>query len=288
MNKKLLFSISSLVLSTFVTYSQNAIPNPGFETWLSGEPIGGWGTINGLQPGSCTQATGVDAHSGNSAVKLTSILNKGLGGILPGAVATGTFNINIFAFDEGVAFNLHPDSLTGWYKSAPVNNDLGQIIGILTRWNGTERDTIATADFEVNGVQSSYLRFKKEFNYLLAGDPDTMQVICISGEAEINNQLWIDDLGLVYNPSVGINDAPSGERIEVYPNPVSENLFVDMSGINDSKILIFDITGKRIAQYNLEEKINRINISSFAKGLYLYQVITENKATLNTGKFVVK
>ena len=100
--------------------------------------------------------------------------------------------------------------------------------------------------------------------------------------------MYIDDLGLVYNPTIGIDNTPAEEKIGVYPNPVSENIHVDMAGIKDANIAIFDLTGKKVAQYELEEKVSRINVSALAKGLYVYQLNTENNAVLKTGKFVVK
>ena len=287
MNKKILISISLLLL-TFVTYSQNAIPNPGFENWLSGEPTGGWGSLNGIQPGSSTQATGVDAHNGNSAVKLTSLFNSTFGGTLLGAIGTGVINLNTFNLDYGIQFNLLPDSLVGWYKYTPTNNDVGEIDGILTRWNGSQRDTVAKATFNMQTIQATYIKFKAEFNYLLSGNPDTLQIILATGQVEVNNQLWVDDLGLVYNPSVGLKDDATKQYIDIYPNPVTENLFVDISGIKNSNLIIYDVTGKKSSEYNLENKINKINVSNFAKGLYVYQIINENNNELKIGKFIVR
>ena len=43
-----------------------------------------------------------------------------------------------------------------------------------------------------------------------------------------------------------------------------------------------------VAQHQLNEKVTRINVAGMAKGLYIYQLNSEHREVLKTGKFIVK
>jgi len=291
MIKKLLSFTAASLFAFFATTAQNVIPNANFESW-SGNDAAGWDNLNDVFPplttGSCVKATlAADIHTGTAAIILTT---KNIGQIAPGTAATGTIDIGTQTVGGGVPFALYPDSLTGWYKYTPQGNDAGNIVGILFNAN---RDTLAIAVFFPSGTVSSYTYFKSVFTYRVAIDnvvTEALFVLASSGMTggQADTKLYVDDLGLVYNPTVGVDNTPATERLNVYPNPVSENLHVDMAGTQNSNITIFDVTGKKVAQHNLNEKVNNINIANLAKGLYVYQLNAENKEVLKTGKFIVK
>jgi hypothetical protein len=289
MIKKLLSITTITAFAVFTATAQNAIPNADFELW-TGQDATGWDNLNdiplGLGAGSCTKATaGADIHGGTAAIILTT--KSILGNIAPGTAATGTIDFQTQQVTGGVAFNLLPDSLTGWYKYIPVGNDAGNIVGILFN---TNRDTIAVATFFPAGTVNTYMYFKTAFEYRLSETPtEALFVLASSGRTGgvANSKLYVDDLGLVYNPTVGVEEA-SADKIAVYPNPVSENLFVNMAGISGASVSVFDITGKKVMQHNLTEKLNSINVASLANGMYVYQVSNNAKEILKTGKFIVK
>ncbi len=288
MFKKLLSFTAASLVAVFATTAQTTIPNGNMETW-SGQNATGWNNLNGVATGSCTKVTaGADVHGGTAAMLLTT--KSVFGNTAPGTAATANINLLQQTITGGIAFTGRPDSLTGWYKYVPVGSDAGNIVGLL--FNAT-RDTVASAVFFPAGTVNSYTYFKAEFAYRTVVDNviDTAVFILASSGAtggQVNTKMYIDDLGLVYNPTVGVNDVPAAQKIGVYPNPVSENLHVDMAGIPNGNIQMFDLTGKKVAQYKLDEKVTRINITQLAKGLYVYQLSDESNATLKTGKFVVK
>lgn len=288
--KKILLSIGSAILFSGIVSAQNAIPNSGFETW-TGNDAQGWDNLNdiplSLGVGSCVKATNAaDIHLGTAAIILTT--KSIIGQIAPGTAATGTIDFNTQSVTGGVPFTLRPDSLTGWYKYTPVGSDAGNIVGILFNAN---RDTIAVATFFPAAAVGAYTYFKTEFVYNLPDVPtEALFVLASSGRTggQANTKLYVDDLGLVYNPTVGVDNVNPTEKIGVYPNPVSENLNVNMAGIQNANISIFDITGKKVAQHDLNEKTSRINLTGLAKGLYVYQLNSVNNEVLKTGKFIVK
>jgi hypothetical protein len=290
MIKKLLSVTAVSLAAVFAVSAQTTIPNGNFESW-NGNEATGWTSLNNVAPplttGSCVKATApADIHGGTGAVILTT--KNIIGNIAPGTVATGaTINLASQSLSGGIDFSGRPDSLTGWYKYTPVGSDAGNIVGIL--FNST-RDTVATAVFFPAGTVSSYTYFKAEFTYRIPDAVDSaLFVLASSGTTggQANTKMYADDLNLVYNPTVGI-DNPSASKMGVYPNPASETIHVDMTGVQNASILIFDITGKKVAQHALAEKVTRINITDLAKGMYVYQLNAENNETLKTGKFIVK
>lgn len=288
MIKKLLSITTITALAIFTTTAQTSdIPNKTFESW-SGQNATSWNNLNGVAPGSCTKATApADIHGGSAAIILKTL--SVLGNTAPGTAATGTINLLQQTVTGGVPFTDRPDSLTGWYKYAPVGNDAGNIVAILLSADPA-RDTIGIATFFPSGTVGTYTYFKTAFEYRLPDAPTQALFIMASSGAsggQVNTLMYVDDLGVVYNPTVGVDEA-SADKIAVYPNPVSENLFVNMAGVEDASVSIFDITGKKVAQHSLNEKLNSINVASLANGMYVYQVSNNAKETLKTGKFIVK
>ncbi len=288
MIKKLLSITSIALVSVFTVTAQTTIPNANFETW-SGSNATSWNNLNGVAPGSCTKATApADIHGGSAAIILKTL--SVFGNTAPGTAATGTINLLAQTVTGGTPFTARPDSLTGWYKYVPQGNDAGNIVGILLTADPA-RDTIATAVFFPSGTVSTYTYFKAAFEYRLPDVPTQALFIMASSGASggvVNTLMYVDDLGVVYNPSVGVDEATATKDISVYPNPVSDNLNVNMAGIQGASVSIFDITGKKVAQQILTEKLNSVNVASLANGMYVYQVNSNTNGTLKTGKFIVK
>jgi len=67
----------------------------------------------------------------------------------------------------------------------------------------------------------------------------------------------------------GIPEDPLN-RISVYPNPVSDILYINMKG-NNADIQLFDITGKILREINNFQS-DRIDVSSLVTGIYLLKI----------------
>ncbi len=208
--KKLLLFISAFAFINANTNAQNAIPNPGFENWTNQgnykDPVS-WGTINGsvagacFCAGTCRQATSV--HSGSFAAELKTI--SVFGQTAPGIAATGTINTQTQAVDGGVAFNLRPDSIKGWYKYTPQGTDTASVEIILSKWNGSARDQVGSAKWIKTTAVSSYTEFAKAIAYSLTIDPDTMVIVLLSSHtnlnsSNVNSDFFVDDLSLTFPP----------------------------------------------------------------------------------------
>ena len=295
--KKLLLSAGAAILFSGIASAQ--INNGGFETWAADgsncqSPVQ-WGTLNGSTSvlGICTATKEtVNIHGGAAALKLTTkFIGFPINQMAPALCTNGVINTTTEAIDGGDPFTERPTAFTGWYLAAPLSGDQYSFDAALTHWNtGTSRrDTIGTATFSGTATVTTYTQFTATVTYTDVINPDTLVIALLPSNPitpVANSSVTFDDLEYTTS-TVGIN-ANTKENIAVYPNPVSENLFVNMAGIQGASVLVFDITGKKVAQQILNEKTNTVNVASLANGMYVYQVNNSANGTLKTGKFIVK
>jgi hypothetical protein len=70
--------------------------------------------------------------------------------------------------------------------------------------------------------------------------------------------------------TIGIPSSPvENNFINFFPNPAKDQLIVDAGDVNNLKFSIYNITGQLQIEQTAFEKINLINISNLAKGIYL-------------------
>lgn len=71
------------------------------------------------------------------------------------------------------------------------------------------------------------------------------------------------------NTTVGINEQSKKETLRIYPNPASNELFIDIQPIENLEVTITDLVGKTQMQIDNE---NVIDISSLTNGIYLITI----------------
>lgn len=77
---------------------------------------------------------------------------------------------------------------------------------------------------------------------------------------------------------------PERENLQfsVYPNPAEQQITVvlDQMFISNCEAVIYDIMGRKVAEYNLKDNHNVLNISNLNSGMYLLQVKSENQTAI--------
>ena len=205
------------------------------------------------------------------------------GGFMTEAGATSVNNIamwdgtNWFALDSGVTGE------SGWASVnalASYNGELyvggsfdtvnGMPINCIAKWNGTAWSPVGS------GIDAN-------------GSVDAMTVY--------NNALYVgggfDSAGGVSAKNIAMWTSPSAvqelnqnNEIRIYPNPVSNVLFVQTQGIIGGNYSIYNEIGQRIEDGDLNslQKIS-IDVSSFSSGIYFVRV-TANNGRVYNGKFI--
>lgn len=84
----------------------------------------------------------------------------------------------------------------------------------------------------------------------------------------------------------GIEDMEDQSVINVYPNPVTDEILIDMNDLPHSCTFeLLDAQGKLIQQTVLNRLNNRVNLSELNRGMYLYRIASDNRQ-IKTGKII--
>lgn len=101
-----------------------------------------------------------------------------------------------------------------------------------------------------------------------------------------NNNIYVVKLGLTLSATNGISPVPENKNeLHFYPNPSNGMIYIQ-SFPNEqlNKILIFDLTGSKVAGYNFS---NQINISQLNKGIYFLRISDKTGNFEKNGKVII-
>ncbi len=289
--KKMLLLCSVCFLSVSLSMAQPpAIPNNGFEQWTDTITPTSWGTSNidlGFFSFSPVTRT-ADTYAGSYAIKLTTTNIALLGIIMPGIATTGSYDM-ITGISGGVPMTVKPQSFSGYFKYNSVNADTMAIIVIMTKWNGTSRDTIGIGGVMTNQTVASYSPFEQTIDYNPTNVmPDTFNIMLVSSAGytpQENSTLYVDELAFV--------GTISGEKMpvsmflqKVYPNPSDGVFHLTFADNALYTVKVYNILGDKIVEKNDVRGQYLINIKGQPKGLYFIEV--ENGEFHQTHKVTIK
>ncbi len=92
----------------------------------------------------------------------------------------------------------------------------------------------------------------------------------------------VENRNLIANFSLiqGINEKFNQNNINIYPNPATNTLSLNLSQLQKLQnitVSIYDIQGKQLLFKNITEKQSEIDISAFAKGIYIIKVQSDKE-----------
>lgn len=130
----------------------------------------------------------------------------------------------------------------------------------------------------------------------ISGATDSIYIYTQNGTyyLEVSNAFGCSAVSttIIISDAIGINELSNTLMANIYPNPASENLFIDFYSKKENvvQLTITDITGRNvynesIALYTGMNK-KQINIDSFNKGIYMVQFVTENG--IKTEKLIIQ
>jgi len=281
-----------LILSTNTIFAQTTIPNSGFESWINGNPEF-WDTSNKNILGTIFNGVRQDTISpqqGNSAAMVATTI-KVVGTFpvtLPGMLTLGEIKIDYInqsgTVTAGIPFSGRPDELKGYYKYNPTAGDSCFIGIMITKWDGSQNDTIAEAEFFKSSKVQSWTEFIIPIDYSTTDTPDSMNIFAASSDitnllAVLGSTLWLDNLSLDYG-GVSVIDLALNENFSVYPDESRENLIISLNFAEECKtsISLYTVDGKLLYHItkNIHNSNENINIASLPAGIYLVDVRTTN------------
>lgn len=257
-------------LLPIIVFSQNPVPNPGFEFWTQGEPDE-WRTNNSLPTQITIQST-IDANAGNYAAEASVIDLTGT--IIPPFLSAEGAN--------GTGFPVSVDytTLQCWYKVNLVGGD--EFIVSVVMYDDSS-NAIGSADVAITASASTFTQLSLPINYPVSTNVASCIIQFIAADstgivtAHLGTSFIIDDVELT-----GINSSGQEKRdifLSVYPLPASDYIFVDTDFLQDGPavITILDCMGKMVVQEEVQvSKMNydklRINFPGMSAGLYFLQL----------------
>ncbi len=265
------------------------IPNNGFENWTTVGTYStpdNWETMNPTTAasGTFTAEKGMPGSPGASYLKLTSKTVSTT--VVNGVAVCGKLNPITMLPKAGFASTLQPVSFTGKWQHMIFGTTQGAVMVTLTKYNsGTSmRDVVATANQTLTGMAMSWATFTIPFNYVSSMVPDSCIIFLkASGSTPYQDDyLWVDNLA--FSGSVtGFNTLEkNNSNISVYPNPVTDNLTIELNVKTASVLAIklVDLTGKLIKEINVDEILSNyktsISIMDVAKGSYFLKITSND------------
>ncbi len=116
-------------------------------------------------------------------------------------------------------------------------------------------------------ISSSYYETAEIPFYLQA---DTIIVVVLKQKLSASESDTQMKLGLITGIQNNLNT-----ELKIYPNPVSETLFIKTERQSEYKVALSDMGGRIVYSANTNEILHRINLSSFIPGIYLITVSSD-------------
>ena len=297
------FIVAFLTFLLFSANAQNQFENGGFEEWEAiaefEEPVN-WSTAKTCVPENLAQIAPVtvekdagNPHSGNYCVHVYSV-EAAFNITATGNITNGRVHANTDP-DKGYMFidvnddrwntkiNIRPDSLTGWFRCSPKEEDHGMVKVLLssdsaTLPSGDSLNWIGYAQFDMPSTQvSEWTRFSVPFNYYNEQTPAYMLCVITSSigvQAVAGSEVWVDDLLLTSPSSVSeltekdINVYTVNNRLKVYINDFKTRKAV---------LRIYDIKGDLIFKSNIKTGIKYDTGLHCGDGIYIVVLNTDDK-----------
>jgi len=110
------------------------------------------------------------------------------------------------------------------------------------------------------------------------------------GSEYLDNLIFNGEKNRSICSTLGVADNKITSNIELYPNPVSDILIINIPefSVNNSlKLEIFNTIGKVVNSKTIKKITSEINLTSFSNGIYFVK-ITDNKGTVISTKKIIK
>lgn len=215
-----------------------------------------------------------------------------------GILFTGYENVNLKAltasFKTGIPVSGGElNSFSFYYRYAPNGSDSCSCSIAMYYWdpNAKKRTMIGGGFWGSTATQKSWTSVTVPIVYSNTNvNPDTVLIVfsaCALSAA--NNPKQYDTLDIDNSSVTGIGsiNAPH-DNVNLYPNPAQSQVNLVVSGqYQANRVEVYDITGKMIGIYSMNNNSLTINTQSYTSGLYLYKLLSNTGVQLNVGKFNV-
>jgi hypothetical protein len=245
---KRVFFFVLLINQSLLSFSQNLVVNPGFESWEKLNKPAGWTTAQSCLKDSVSLVTGIYScrHDGG-----TKYLGQTLN-VIPGKQYRLTF----------------------FYKTSITGSGNGCRIWCYWKDSGGSNLTDAATDDILR--PSKYLKsdtWQQHRVDLIS--PARATCFYLELRTYANSTTWFDDFDFEENIST-FSPEEKDMGITIFPNPVSDYLTISsLAGFK--QISIQSLTGKIVWSANVSGVSVIIPVSDFCNGIYIIRISTSDK-----------
>ena len=147
------------------------------------------------------------------------------------------------------------------YVLPQIENPALNIINDKINW------ILISENFIANGGE----RFMTIGNFHDSSTTNVQNVVGHWQGAEYN----IDDISVIDCTGQGINESSNPETLQIYPNPSSNKLTIELKNIKPQSIKVVSILGECIQQLTTSNQQLTMDIANLPNGIYFMEVFTE-------------
>lgn len=298
---KRIFTTLALLLTVTLGFSQTNVDNGQLENWITiqtpAPPVGNGPYIDlagpflksldtlfslppPFGPGPITAERVTDACEGTYAAKLISKSFQGI--FIPGVIGTMAVTIAPPNAKLGKPYTDRPLFVKYCAKYSPVAGDSAEVFCLLSKWNGSSRDTIAYGNLKHLSAIGAYTEYTFPLAYQSTEAPDTAVLVAVASAGynftnltqsagQVNSAFYVDNLRFDFTTSV--NDAAAAKpEVKMYPSPVTDVLNIAVANATATGYRIIDLAGRTVLSGTLQGANNEVNVSKLAPGTYWVQV----------------
>jgi hypothetical protein len=163
---------------------------------------------------------------------------------------------------SGSEFKLNQFVYYNWGESSTVTNTIKGFR------NGSE---VASMTFE--GYVSSYIPMTITLTSAFSNVDEVR--LYITGGGYLGNQSATNhsiNSIKVSSPVLGVNDYEISSKINIYPNPATSQVTIDVKELDNLNLEVSDTNGRKIFEEKLDGSSNTVNINQLSSGIYLFKV----------------
>ncbi len=180
------------------------------------------------------------------------------------------------------------------YPTLPTNvtqsnseSILGIAVGFVLKGNEVSLVDVSTSTnnftISANATGATYQWINCANNQAISGETNQSFTATTNGSyAVIVTQNGCSDTSeCVSFNTIGLEE--NSLQLSLYPNPVAEKFNLE-AGETISKIVIYDLTGKKVFEQSIQANVTTISVDQLTKGIYTLQVFGTQKS--NTLRFI--
>jgi len=193
-------------------------------------------------------------------------------------------------FKGGAPLTQKPLAVTGFFRTSGLVS--ADVVG-LTAYTSKSGSINAIASFSQSSNVATWTSFSATFMTIGPGSVDSIFLVASTsnlfggvGNNSISAVLDLDNLSLGITTAIDKNAL--GTAFLVYPNPASDELNIISKDTRAASVIITDLSGRILDEISLETEHTRIDLHTYARGIYFYSICNANRSSLLSNKFVVK